>query len=91
MVGVILSAWGIIQLSLTALAFYQKSVAMVVDLPEAAFEACEHGKCDMEKTVNLMEEAYHQQAFNCMIAAWMYVLTLIVSLHQFWTNNKKDK
>jgi len=35
--GTCLSAWGIIQLSFMALAFYSNSVAFVEDLPESAF------------------------------------------------------
>ena len=91
--GTCLSIWGIIQLSIMALAFYQKSVAFVEDLPGSAFANCtnikEGNTCSYEQTVEIMEKAYAQQAENCGIAVALYILTLIVSLHQLWMNSDR--
>ena len=89
--GTCLSIWGIIQLSIMALAFYQNSVAFVEDLPESVFANCTNTKegntCSYDETVIIMEKAYAQQAENCGIAVALYILTLIVSLHQLWMNS----
>ena len=91
--GTCLSIWGIIQLSIMALCFYQNSVAFVEDLPESVFANCtnikEGKKCSYDETVNIMEEAYAEQAKNCGIAVALYILTLIVSLHQLWMNSDR--
>ena len=94
--GTCLSVWGIIQLSIMALAFYQNSVAFVEDLPESAFKnnirhnCTKNGnKCTYKETVLIMEEAYGEQAQNCGIAVALYILTLIVSLHQLWMNSEQ--
>ena len=36
-----------------------------------------------------MKEAYEQQAQNCGMAVALYVLTLIVSMHQLWMNSER--
>ena len=93
--GTCLSVWGIIQLSFMALAFYSNSVAFVEDLPEKAFENCTEGSpnyikpCSFEDNVNIMKEAYAQQAHNCGLAVALYIVTLMVSLHQLWMNTER--
>merc|ERR1712018_676599 len=95
MFGTCLSVWGIIQLSIMALAFYQNSVAFVEDLPESAFTNANctkvgNKKCNYRETVGIMEKAYGEQAQNCGVAVALYILTLIVSLHQLWMNSDRD-
>lgn len=95
-VGTCLSVWGIIQLSFMALAFYSNSVAFVEDLPESAFNKCTEGKkdytgpCSYQDNVNIMKKAYGEQAQNCGMAVALYIVTLIVSVHQLWMNSERD-
>ena len=78
--GILLSIWGIVQLSLMALSFYSRSIALVEDL--------NFNETDTENYKVNMDTAYDTQAFNCAIAAAIYVLTLVVSWHQYWLNNR---
>jgi hypothetical protein len=73
-----------------AIAFYQNSVAFVEDLPESAFENCTESKCDYGETVDIMKTAYGQQAKNCGMAVALYIVTLVVCLHQLWMNSDRD-
>ena len=88
--GVVLSVWGIIQLSVMAIAFSQNSIAFVEDLPESAFENCtQKTPCDYGETVDIMKTAYLQQARNCGMAVALYIVTLLVCLHQYWLNSDR--
>jgi len=82
LVGVILSAWGIVQLSLMGVFFYTKSVALIEDVPLE--EEYESGA----KLITDMETGFQQNALNCWIAALLYLVTLCVSVQQFWMNNR---
>ena len=92
-----LSVWGIIQLSLMALAFYSNSVAFVEDLPESAFDKCKENNekytkpCNFQDNVDIMKKAYGEQAQNCGMAVALYIVTLVVSLHQLWMNSEQGK
>ena len=85
--GLVLSAWGILQLSLMALAFYVKSVALIDDLPIKDEEVIPSSQGNIGIVVDEMNKQYEQQALNCSIAAGLYLLTLLVSIHQFRLNN----
>ena len=95
--GTCLSVWGIIQLSLMALAFYSNSVAFVEDLPESAFDKCKENNekytkpCNFQDNVDIMKKAYGEQAQNCGMAVALYIVTLVVSLHQLWMNSEQGK
>ncbi|XP_076178227.1 ribonuclease kappa [Ptiloglossa arizonensis] len=82
--GLILSVWGIFQLLLMGIFFYVKSVALVEDL-----SLLEH----FEKLEDFYAEAdrgYKQNAYNCWIAACIYVLTFLLSGHQFYLNSRSS-
>jgi len=81
----LLSIWGIAQLALMGIFFYIKSVALVEDLP---LKPDPYGKDDINLFSTDVDQAYTQNAYNCWIAACLYVGTLLVSAHQFWINNK---
>ena len=97
--GTCLSIWGVIQLSFMAMAFYQNSVAFVEDLPESVYvnnplfdctnTTTPGHKCDFNETVSIMKTAYVQQAKNCGMAVALYIVTLLVSLHQLWMNSER--
>lgn len=80
--GMVVSIWGIVQLSLMALAFYSRSVALIEDV---SFN--ETVKTSSEYFDNL-DEAYDKQATNCAVAVALYILTLLISYHQYWLNNR---
>jgi len=66
--------------------FYSNSVALVEDLPLKE----EYGQSDkdMKDFYADVDRAYSQTAFNCWIAACMYVGTFLISAQQFYMNNK---
>ncbi|KAG7201593.1 hypothetical protein KM043_004337 [Ampulex compressa] len=83
--GLILSVWGIFQLVLMGAFFYVKSVALVEDLPleGKTFDTPE----DFYSEAN---RGYTQNAYNCWIAACIYVFTLLLSGHQFYVNSRSS-
>ncbi|KAG6451195.1 ribonuclease kappa [Manduca sexta] len=87
--GLVLSVWGIIQLTLMGVFYYIRAVALLEDLP---LEHSPDEKVDdpIEHFIALAERGYTQNAYNCWIAALLYVITLVVSGHQFWMNNRSS-
>jgi len=80
--GVVLSIWGIIQLSIMGVFFYINSVALIEDINlEESYSSMDRLRTDMDK-------GYQQNALNCWIAALLYLVTLCFSAQQFWMNNK---
>ena len=60
--GVVLSIWGIIQLSIMGVFFYINSVALIEDINlEESYESMDRLRTDMDK-------GYQQNALNCWIA-----------------------
>jgi len=82
--GLIISAWGIIQLALMGIFYYIEAVALAEDVPEV-----EEYK-SLDDFYTQMSHGYQQNAFNCWIAALLYLITLAFSAHQFWLNNRSS-
>lgn len=64
--------------------FYVKSVALIEDLPL---------KGTFSKATDFYAAAdrgYKQNAYNCWIAACIYVFTLLFSGHQFYINSRSS-
>merc|ERR1712020_521327 len=80
--GVILSAWAIVQLSLMGVFFYTNSVALIEDVPLDEEYSSE------DELRMAMDAGFQQNALNCWIAALLYLVTLCVSVQQFWMNNR---
>ena len=80
--GVILSIWGVVQLSFMGIFFWANAVAFVEDIP------LKESYTDMEELKSDLDTGYMQNAFNCWIAALLYLVTLCVSVQQFWMNNR---
>ncbi|KAG4067516.1 hypothetical protein HA402_005288 [Bradysia odoriphaga] len=80
--GLIISVWGIIQLTLMGVFYYIHSVALIEDLP------LEEHYSDPNKFYAAADAAYSQNAYNCWIAACIYVLTLLLSGQQFYANSR---
>ena len=81
--GVVLSAWGIVQLSLMGVFFYINSVALIEDIPLPK-EEYDNIK-DLRRDIDM---GYVQNAQNCWIAALLYLVTLCFSAQQFWMNSR---
>ncbi|XP_029054433.1 ribonuclease kappa [Osmia bicornis bicornis] len=82
--GLILSVWGIFQLLLMGIFFYVKSVALIEDLPlEGEFVKATDFYAAADR-------GYKQNAYNCWIAACIYVFTLLFSGHQFYINSRSS-
>ena len=64
------------------LAFYSRSVAFIEDV-----KFNETVKTKEEYEDNLVD-AYDKQALNCLIAVSLYILTFLISLHQYWLNSR---
>lgn len=62
--------------------FYVHSVALIEDLPlQEEYES-------IEQFYSEANTAYNQNAYNCWIAACIYVLTLLLSAQQFYANSR---
>lgn len=66
--------------------FYMNSVALVEDLPLK--EEYSNTEKDMKQFYADVTQAYSQNAYNCWIAACLYVGTFLISAQQFYMNNK---
>ncbi|NP_001040347.1 ribonuclease kappa-like [Bombyx mandarina] len=84
--GLVLSVWGIIQLTLMGVFYYIRAVALLEDLP---FDE-KNPPHSIEDFVIEVEKGYTLNAQNCWIAALLYLITLVVSGHQFWLNNRSS-
>jgi len=62
--------------------FFMESVALVEDIPLE-----EHYK-SMEAFMTDKNAAFAANAYNCWIAACMYLFTILISAQQFYANNK---
>ncbi|XP_058464099.1 ribonuclease kappa [Malaya genurostris] len=80
--GLIISVWGIIQLLLMGFFYFINSVALIEDLPLK-----EHYDSPQDFYA-AADRAYSQNAYNCWIAACIYVLTLVFSAQQFYANSR---
>ena len=78
--GVILSAWGVVQLAVTGLLFHVRSVALIEDVglgPDGSYQTPEALSTDIDVK-------YGAGALNCWIAALLYLATLCFSAQQFY-------
>jgi len=64
--------------------YWVGAVALAEDIPEVEF------KGDLDKFYNDVNNGFQQNAFNCWIAALLYLITLAISAHQFWANNRSS-
>ncbi|KAL0100807.1 hypothetical protein PUN28_019295 [Cardiocondyla obscurior] len=83
--GLVLSVWGIFQLLFMGIFFYVRSVALVEDLPLG-----EKNFTSMDEFYKVVDRGYTQNAYNCWIAACIYVLTFLFSGHQFYLNSRSS-
>ncbi|VVC29938.1 Hypothetical protein CINCED_3A006404 [Cinara cedri] len=81
--GIIISIWGIIQLVAMGFFYYIRSVALIEDL-----NLGEELVTNVKEFYTLADKKYSLNAYNCWIAACLYIFTLVVSGHQFYMNNR---
>lgn len=62
--------------------FFIHSVALIEDLPIG------EEYTSVEEFYTAANAAYNQNAYNCWIAACIYVLTLLLSAQQFYVNSR---
>ncbi|KJH48878.1 hypothetical protein DICVIV_05004 [Dictyocaulus viviparus] len=74
---IFMSIWGIIFLSILGGLYYNESVGLFEDLPKEDMNKCsiKDWECRKREIVNL----YHQNAYNCWIAAGGYVVVAVLS------------
>lgn len=80
--GLVLSVWGILQLAITGLLFHNRSLAFIEDVNIAEQVST---PAELARELDIK---YEQGAYNCWIAALMYVATLCVSVQQYWMNGR---
>merc|ERR1712037_24667 len=115
---VLVSVWGLIQLTIMGLSLHKRDVQYIEDIDleqeyniiclekckaqqpdgnckkdaESCLEDCKRdckeGKKDPDNLFTAMERAYDKGANNCFVAALLYLVTLVVSGHQMWLNNR---
>ncbi|XP_034237800.1 ribonuclease kappa [Thrips palmi] len=83
--GLIISAWGIVQLVLMGAFYYVQSVGLAEDL-----EVMETNYKDADEFYADADKAYTQTAYNCWIAACLYIFTLLISGQQFYQNSRNS-
>ncbi|XP_015585334.1 ribonuclease kappa-B [Cephus cinctus] len=81
--GLVLSTWGIIQLVLMGAFFFIRSVALIEDVPVSEFTS-------LNEFYTKIDAGYTQNAFNCWIAACIYIVTFLLSGHQFYVNSRSS-
>lgn len=78
----LISIWGIIQLSIMGLLYYVNSVALIEDI------GLKEHFSSAKEFYDEADKAYSQTAYNCWIAACIYVLTLLFAGQQFYANSR---
>ncbi|KAK7073097.1 hypothetical protein SK128_017655 [Halocaridina rubra] len=78
----IISIWGLIQLLLMGVLFYCETPAFLEDLP------VEETYASVDDYLAEVHRGFRTNAFNCIIAACLYIVTLGVSGWQFYLNQK---
>ncbi|CAF0908224.1 unnamed protein product [Rotaria sordida] len=79
----IISVWGIIQFILLGIFFFIQSAPLIDD-----FDFENKNATDIKVFEESLKTAFHQRAFNCWIAAFLYVGLLVFAGIQFRTNLK---
>ncbi|KAL7631808.1 UNVERIFIED_CONTAM: hypothetical protein RMT77_010138 [Armadillidium vulgare] len=80
--GSVVSLWGLIQLLIMGVLFYAETPAFLEDLPmEGPYENNGQYMADVHR-------GFKTNAFNCLIAACLFIITLGISAWQFYLNQK---
>ncbi|CAF0870729.1 unnamed protein product [Didymodactylos carnosus] len=82
----LLSIWGIIQLFLMGIFFYVEAAPLLDDIKLNETLAKQASDDILAKVV---KDNYAQAAYNCWIAAFLYVATLVFCASQYMCNRNK--
>jgi len=84
----IISIWGIIQLLLMGIFFYIDAIPLLDDIP---LDGKDKNGTSLEYKVlyDAIFSRYSQNAYNCWIAAFLYVGMLVFSGSQFFCNTRE--
>jgi ribonuclease kappa len=83
----VLSTWGVLQLAITGLLLYTKSLAFIDDIE---VDLNRQGGWTANQLLSALDAGYEQSALNCWIAALLYLATLCVSAQQYWANSQQE-
>ncbi|CAF1311155.1 unnamed protein product [Adineta ricciae] len=81
----IISVWGIIQFALMGIFFFIEAAPLLDD-----FDFDGKNETNIDIFNSKLKDAFHQRAYNCWIAAFLYVGLLVFAGVQFMTNMKKS-
>jgi ribonuclease kappa len=80
----VISVWGIIQFALLGIFFFVQAAPLLDDFD------FDHHVADQKTFDTRLKDAFHQRAYNCWIAAILYVILLVFTGTQFMTNLKRS-
>lgn len=80
----IISIWGIVQLLLMGIFFFVQAGPLLHELK------LDSDIPNDEKFLSNVKSAYEQRAYNCWIAAFLYIGLLVLAGSQFMTNQKRS-
>ncbi|XP_015781329.1 ribonuclease kappa-B [Tetranychus urticae] len=80
-----LSIWAIIMLTLMGILLYSHALAFAEDLE---IEPRSSKITDRKILISEAYSKYENAAHNCWIAVCLYIITLALSLHQYYLNRK---
>ncbi len=83
--GLVLSAWGVLQLAATGLCLHLRSPAFVEDVSVGEVGA-EGGAAS--RLGHQLDLGYARSALNCWVAALLYGVTLCLSLLGRWSHQR---
>lgn len=83
MVGIVLSLWAIVQLTVMGILYFVRSVILLSDVIEATYYD------DPQKFYKDADREFKEAANRCWFTAGLYVLLLIFSLFKHRTNKVK--
>lgn len=80
----VLSVWGMVQLTIMGLLYLSKSVALIEDL--GLKEASDYDKDSPIPFYQKADQKYESVGYNCLYAVSLYLLTFGIALHQYYSN-----
>lgn len=84
---IIISVWGMLQLTVMAIGFLVKSVLLVEDIPINPDGEIEN----LNKFYESVDEKYIRNTLTCFTATILYFITFLVALHQYFANLMYNK
>ena len=82
--GVIISAWGILQLATTGFLFHFRSASLIDDI------ALDRDFASVRDFENDVDIKYDIGALNCWVASLLYLVTFTISAQQFYSHKGSD-